>query len=187
LCIPLALAVGAISAAGALTQGVQGMMAASYESRVAQRNAQMEVDRARDSIDRGRGEARDFYRNLGALKGQQTASMAANGVDLGFGTPLTVQQDTQAGADEDASNLYRNINERTKGFEINASNYRAEAAAARQKGKAALVNSVVQAGTSLMGGFQQQSLMSGFKQQAALRDNLGLGKPRTDWYNPFGR
>lgn len=150
---------GALAATGSVMQGVQGMMAATYESDVAKRNASLEVDRARDSIERGRLEGRDFYRNLGQIKGQQTAALAANGLDLGFGTALTVQQDTAAGGKEDVTNLYRNQLERTRGFEINASNYRAEAAAARQRGRAALVNSFFQAGSSLMGGFQQQSAM----------------------------
>ncbi len=157
MCLPV-IAAG-VAAAGSLVQGVQGMMAANYEADVAKRNAAMEVERARDSIDRGRGEARDFYRNLGQLKGQQEAATAANGVDLGYGTPLVIQQDTVAGGQEDAGNLYRNINERTRGFEINASNYVAESRAARQRGRAAMVNSVFQAGSSLMGGFQQQSAM----------------------------
>jgi hypothetical protein len=163
-------------------QGMQGMMASSYEANIAKRNAAMEVDRARDSIDRGRDEARDFYRTVGQVKGQQTAAMAANGLDVGYGTALTVQQDTAAGADEDATNLYRNVNERTRGFEINASNYRAEAAAARQKGKAAMVSSVFQAGSSLMSGFSQQSAM-----QARLGITGGGKKPGGGaWYNPFG-
>ena len=165
MCAPLAVVAGAVAAAGLLVQGVQGMMQGQYESRVARQNAQLEVDRARDSIDRGRQESRDFWRNVGQLKGQQEASLAANGVDLGFGTPLTIQQDTQAGANQDAATLYRNINDRTKGFEINAANYRSEAAAARMRGRAALGNSVFQAGSSLMGGFQQQ---------AGLRARMGI-------------
>jgi hypothetical protein len=182
MCVPLAVAAAAVSAAGSLASGVQGMMSATYESRLAKRNAAMEDGRAHDSIERGQDEARAFYRQVGQLKGQQAASMAANGVDLGFGSPLALQQDTAALAQEDAGNLYRNVNERTRGFDINAANYRAAAAAARARGRAALVNSIFEAGSSMMGGFQQQS---------AVRARLGLaggamktaaGSPNAPWY-----
>lgn len=142
-------------------------MAASYESDLAKRNAALETERARDSIDRGRDEARTFYRQVGQTKGQQIASMAANGIDVSEGTALTIQQDTATGAEEDAANLYRNVHERTRGFDINASNFRAEAAAARARGKSALVNSFFEAGSSLMGGFQQNR---------AMQARMGIGR-----------
>lgn len=165
MCLPLAVAAGIVSAAGSLTSGIQGMVQANYEARVNKENARLSEEQARDSIDRGRDEARSFYRQVGQVKGQEVASMAANGIDTGFGTALTVQQDTAAGADEDASNLYHNINERTRGFDINARNYREEAAAAKARGRTAMVNSVFQAGSSLMGGFSQNS---------ALRARMGI-------------
>lgn len=159
MCLPLAVAAGAMQAVGAITSGVQGMMAANYEGEVARRNAQMETERARDSIERGRTERRAFWRDVGQVKGQQVASMAANGIDIGFGSAQRTRDDTAMLAREDAENLYSNIDERTEGFDINASNFRAEAKAARQRGKAALTSSIFQAGSSLMGGFQQQGAM----------------------------
>ena len=185
MCLPLAVAAGAISAAGALTSGVQGMMAANYEGEVARRNAALEVERARDSTERGRWERRAFFRDIGQLKGQQTASMAANGIDVGFGSAERTAQDTAMLADEDARTLYSNINERTRGFDINASNVMAERAAARQRKWAIGTKAVFDAGSSLMGGLQQQraldlaqnpqSLMGGFTQQRGMRARLGIG------------
>lgn len=141
------------------------MMNANSAAAAARQNAHIQVEAARDSIDRGREENQQFGRRVGQVKGQQAASMAANGIDIGEGTALTVQQDTAALAGEDAQNLYRNINERTKGFDMNAANYTAEAAAKKQEGRSTLVNSFFQAGSSLMGGFQQN---------AAIRTRLGL-------------
>jgi hypothetical protein len=159
MCIPMAVAAAAVTAAGTLVSGVQGMMAANYEGELARRNAAMEVERARDSNERGRLEARAFFRDVGQIKGQQAASMAANGIDVGFGSAARTQQDTEMLAREDATSLYSNVHERTRGFDINAANFRAEAAAARQRGRSAIVNSVFQAGSSLMGGFQQHRAM----------------------------
>lgn len=132
------------------------MMQGTYEARVARQNEAIEAERGRQSIVQGQIESRDFYRSLGRLKGQQEASMAANGVDLGFGTPLTVQQDTAQGGEDDATNMHRAQLERLKGYDISGANFQSEAAAAKFRGRSAMVNSAFEAGTSLMGGFQQQ-------------------------------
>lgn len=164
MCLPLPLIAAGVTAVGSLVSGVQGMMAANYEGELARRNAALETERARDSIERGKFERRAFWREIGQVKGQQTASMAANNIDLGFGSAVRTQQDTASLAQEDAASLYGNINERTRGFDINASNFRSEARAARMRGRAAATTAVFNAGTSLMGGFQQQR---------ALRARLG--------------
>lgn len=159
MCVPLAVAAGAAMAAGQLFQGYTAMQQGQYEADMAKRNAALEVEAAQDSIERGKLEARDLHRTVAETKGQQAASMAANGIDLGFGSGLRAQQDTAMLAQEDAENLYSNINERTRGRLINAQNFKAEARAARHKGNTAMVGSVFQAGASLMGGFQQQAQM----------------------------
>lgn len=156
MCLPLAAAAGAVQAAGAVVSGLQGLAQGNYEAKVADRNAALENERARDSIMRGKDEARALFRRIGDVKGQQAAAMAANGIDLGYGSALRQQQDTAMLADEDARALYDNIDERTRGFDISASNMRAEGRAARFRGRSALINSAFQAGSSLMGGFQQQ-------------------------------
>ncbi len=158
MCLPAAalpLVAAGMQAAGSLYGGMQANSQGKYESEIAKQNAQMEIDAARESIAIGKDEARDYWRDVSQAKGQQIASMAANGIDVGFGTAVRVQDDTQMHANEDASNLYRNIHQRTQGKLITASNYVSEAKAARQRGKAALVGSAFQAGSSLMSGFQQ--------------------------------
>lgn len=156
MCLPLAVAAGAVAAAGSLVNGVMGMQSANYEAAVNRQNANLEAEAARDSIVRGRDEARDFYRQLGQIKGRQNAALAANGIDTSFGTADIVQADTEQGGREDAGNLYRNVNERTRGHDINAANFRSGAKAAKFRGKMGMINSVFEAGSSLMGGFQQQ-------------------------------
>ena len=159
MCLPLPLVAGATMAAGQMISGIQGMQASTYEGEVARRNAALEVERARDSIDRGRLEARTFFREAGAVKGQQIASMAANGIDVDFGSAGRTQEDTATLVGEDAAALYGNIHERTRGFDINASNFVAESRAARERGKSAILNATVGAASSIMGGFQQQRMM----------------------------
>jgi hypothetical protein len=135
------------------------MQQGKYEAGVARQNAVMERSAAEESIRAGGDERRDFWRKVGQIRGQQTASMAANGIDLGYGTAARIQDDTTLMANEDASNLYRNIEERTKGHIISASNYKMEAKAAKARGTAAFVSSGLQAAGSLLSGVQQSRQM----------------------------
>lgn len=159
MCLPLAaglaIAGGVASAAGSVMSGMQANAQGKYESQLAKRNEALAVEGYRDSRLQGQDERRDFWRKVGNIKGQQSASMAANGIDLEFGSAARVQEDTQMLAREDAQNLYRNIENRSKGYLIEASNQSAEAKAARARGKAALTSGIFGAATSLLGAATQ--------------------------------
>jgi hypothetical protein len=89
-------------------------------------NAGLEVDAAHQSVLAGQDERRDFWRKVASVKGQQVAAMAANGIDVGLGAGQRTQDDTQLLANDDAKHLYSQIEERTKGHYIDASNYRSQ-------------------------------------------------------------
>lgn len=186
MCLPVAalpIAAAAVSAVGSLTSGIMGMRQSAYEAEVHRRNIALGAERLRDEREIGRAESRDFYRQVGALKGQQIAALAANGLDLSFGTPLRVQEDTAMLADEDAAEMYRNQDNRLRGIDIEMSNESAAARATEFRGKVGMINSIFEAGAAVAGGFQQRSaisaagypsLMGGFQQQAGMRAKLGL-------------
>jgi hypothetical protein len=158
MCIPavaLPLVAAGVSAAGSLVGGIQANQQGKYEAGIDQINARMATQAAKDSERIGRDEAKSYYRDVAQTKGQNIAAMAANGIDVGFGTAERVQEDTQLLADEDAQKLYRNIANRTKGYVIESYNDRAAAKAAKAKGKAALIGSFFEAGSSLASGFSQ--------------------------------
>lgn len=159
MCVPLAVAAAAAAAAGSLVQGYSALTQGNYESGVNKQNAALERESAQASIKAGETERRDYWRKIGSVKGQNAAAMAANGIDLGFGTAERIEGDTQSLANEDAQNLYENIHQRTRGHIINAFNYKNEAKAAKARGRAAMVGSVFSAAGSMMGGFQQQKML----------------------------
>lgn len=140
--------------------GMQGRAQANMEAQVARRNEGLAVESYRDSRLAGQDERRDFWRKVGGIKGQQVAAMAANGIDVGFGTAERIQEDTEMLARDDAANLYRNIENRSKGYLIEASNYEAEARAAKARGKAAMTQGIFGAATSLLGAASQASSLS---------------------------
>lgn len=164
MCLPAAaiaiIAAGA-QAAGTLVQGYSAMQQGNYEAAVDKQNAVLAHNAANESIKQGQVEARDFYRKVGQVKGQEAASMAANGIELGYGSANRIEQDTQMQANEDASTLYKNINERTKGFAIESGNYLMDAKAKKQQGLAAFVGSAFGAASSALGGFQQAKMIKG--------------------------
>lgn len=159
MCVPLAIAAAGVAAAGQLMGGAQAMAQGNYASNVAKANAQTQIEAAHDSVARGQDEASQFYRQVGRTKGDQIAAIAANGIDVGYGSAERVQDDTQRGADADANRMYYNQEQRTKGLYVDANNFVAEAAAQRAKGKAALISSAFSAASSLMGGFTQNAIL----------------------------
>ena len=165
MCLPaaalpvLAIASSAVSAAGQLYGGMQQNAQAKYESKIARQNAALSRESAEQSLKQGQSEKRKFWREVGQIKGQQIASMAANGIDVDFGAGARLQDDTQMLANEDASNLYENISNRTKGYVIEAANYRTQSKAVKRQGKAALIGSVFGAAGSILGGVQQAAGM----------------------------
>lgn len=159
MCAPQAMAAAAtiIAASGQIIGGLSANAQGKYAKRVHDMNAGIATEAARDSIVRGQREARQFYREVGQTKGAQNAAMAANGIDLGFGSALRTQEDTAMLAQEDSENLYSGIFERTRGFEIEGINHKAAGKAARYKGKQELIGSLFKATSTLMGGASQGS------------------------------
>jgi hypothetical protein len=163
MCLPLlpalAVAGSVMSAAGSIYGGLQANAMGKYEQKIAERNAKIAGEAARDSVERGKLENQALGRKVGSVKGQNRAAMAASGIDVDYGTAETFQDDTAMLAREDQQALYKNIDERTRGFDIQAANYRAEGKAARSRGKQAMIGSFFEAGSSLLSGASQAAGM----------------------------
>lgn len=157
MCNPAVLALGAavVSAAGTAYGGMAANAQGKYEAKVAEQNARLTAEQGRDAMERGRIEQQRLDREYSQTQGAQRAAMAANGVDLSYGSAEQVQQDTAMMRGEDRAALDRNIYNEVRGLDINASNYRSQAQAARMKGKNAMVGSFISAGGTLLSGASQ--------------------------------
>jgi hypothetical protein len=153
--VPLMIASTAVSAFGQIAQGVQARAQGKYEAQVDKMNEGLAVESYRDSRTAGQQKATDFWRSVAQTKGQQIAAMAANGIDVDFGSAARLQSDTQMLANEDASRLYLQNEEEAKGHLIDASNYASGAKAARARGSAAFTNSIFGAAATTLGGLSQ--------------------------------
>lgn len=148
--IGLTVAAAAVQMGGQYVQGQAAVTQAAYDQQVAKTNEALANEQARDTIEKTRIERQRRQREGAQLAGQQQAAMAANGVDLGFGSALDVQRDTQMITNEDVEQINKSGFQQQRGFLINAANYRMQARAAKAKGKAAKLGTYLgMAGTAL--------------------------------------
>jgi len=154
MCNPVVLiaAAAGVNAVGSVVSGIGQKQVLDYQAQVADQNAKLAEDQAQDSIQNTNLEAQRRYRDLAQTKGRQVAAMAANGIDLNFGSAADIQRDTAATGAEDLAQIYKGGNERTKGFEINAFNSRAEATGDRARGKGALIDGIFGGVATALGG-----------------------------------
>jgi hypothetical protein len=128
---------------------------ARYEAKVADANARRESQRAIDALERGDIETRRYQRRLSQEIGQQNAALAANGIDITFGTAADVRGDTMMFGQEDVQSIQQNAFREAMGYDINAANYSAEAVARRRAAKGALIGGAFGVASTVLGGATQ--------------------------------
>lgn len=151
-----------MGAAGAVQQGKAANASAQYNAKVADMNAKLSERQARDAVARGAIEEQQQRMKTSLTLGQQRAAMAANGVDLKFGSPLDTLVDTATMGELDAltirTNTYREERDiRQQGFNAQgqAAMSRAEGAAAKSGGFLSAVGTVLGGGARAYGNYKQ--------------------------------
>ena len=170
MCVPAApLAIGAavISATGKLVGGISAAQQYRASAQVDQQNAAYANEQAVDAASVTRAQAQRRYREAAQVQGAQTAGMAANGVDLAFGSAADVVRDTKMFANEDVAEIYKAGAEKLKGFDREAWSYRASAAAKRAQASGAITQGIFGAFSTALGGASQVARMKGPKVTAA--------------------
>lgn len=137
-----------MSMMGAYRQGVAQQGAINYEAQVAQNNAKIAEYQA--SQEKIIGEQQEQTQRLKTAQvfGDQRAAMAANGVDLGEGSPNEVLATTKFTGERDALTIRDNAARRAWAYQNNAAGYTSEAAADRAASGS--INPLMAAGTSLL-------------------------------------
>lgn len=154
MCEPTTIAIAATVAAAA-SAGVGAYSAvqqSKYQAKVAKANAKLESERVVSEIDRGSEERRNLARRFAAMRGEQRAAMAANGIDVDFGNAADLLGDTEQLYREDTSTSLTNQRDRIRGIDINVANYRSEAAAAKSRATGQAIGGVLDVGSTILGG-----------------------------------
>lgn len=159
MCDPISLTVAA-TAVAALGQGYSALSAnaqSRYEAKVYSQDAKLEESRASDALQRGTADAITQQKRLSQTEGDQNAALAANGIDITFGSAANVRRDLHDSGMQDTVNIYKNAAREAQGYEINSMNYKAQASAAKSQASAALVSGFFNIGSTVLGGATQVS------------------------------
>lgn len=153
LTLGLAIASTAIGAVGTIAQGQAAMNAAKYNAQVAEMNAKISDKKAADALERGRLEEQKKRMEVAGIKGRQLAAMGANNVDVSFGSPLEMINDTAYMGEMDALIVRTNANRESYDYRVQAVNQRAQGQLSLMEGKSKLTGSFLSAFGSAIGGF----------------------------------
>lgn len=141
-----------VGAAGQIQQGQAQAQASKYNAKVAEMNATLADRKSRDALERGKIEEQNKRQEISQLQGRQKAAMAANGVDLTFGSPLDTMVDTATLGELDALTVRRNANREAYDYEVQGVNQRSGAALDRMNAKSATTGSYLAAAGTVLGG-----------------------------------
>lgn len=146
-----------ISAGGMLYQSSAASNQMKYEAQVAEQNAQLEERGRRDAISRGETDQRNHYRRLAQAMGEARVKNAAAGVDVGFGSAASLEEDIALIGYEDSAALSENTTKEVQGYDIRAANYRSEGAAKKVGAKTTKTAGYISAAGSLLSSASQIS------------------------------
>jgi len=151
-----------IGAMGQMQQANATAAAERYNAQIGDMNAKIAERRAEDAIDRGKFEEQRKRQEVAKVKGAQVAAMAANGVDLTFGSPLDTIVDTAVLGELDALTIRTNAYREAYDYRVDAANKRAGANLSRMRADNAQQGGYLSAmGTVLTGaGKMYQSFAS---------------------------
>lgn len=141
-----------MTATGQIQAGNAANAAGRYQAQIAEMNAKISENRAKDAIERGKIEEQKKRAETAKIMGAQTAAMAANGVDLSFGSPLDTIAGTAALGELDALTIRSNAAREEYDFRVQAANQRAQGSLERMKGSAAQTAGYLGAGATILGG-----------------------------------
>ena len=149
-----ALMIGSTGMGGvsAIQQGNAAAASANYNAKVAEMNAKIADENARDALERGKLEEQRKRQEVAAITGRKKAAMGANGVDIGFGSPLDDLVDTAMLGEIDALTIRSNAAREAYGYKVDAVNGRADAALSRANAKSAKVGGYLSAVGTVLGG-----------------------------------
>ncbi|MGY4333194.1 hypothetical protein ACVWWG_007611 [Bradyrhizobium sp. LB7.2] len=149
-----ALTIGStiLGAAGAVQQGQAAAASGRYNAQVSDMNATLADRRAKDALDRGAIAEQRKRQEVAGFVGKQTAAMAANGVDLSFGSPLDTLTDTAIMGELDALTIRTNANRESYDYRVQGVSQRSQAVMQRAQADSAETGGYLKAGGTILAG-----------------------------------
>lgn len=137
---------------GQMQQGKAAAASARYNAQVSDMNAKISDRQARDALDRGKLEEQKQRQKNAQILGQQQAGMAANGVDITFGSPMDLLVDTATMGELDALTIRSNSYREERDIRQQGANYRGQAGMQRAQASSASTGGFLGAIGTVLGG-----------------------------------
>jgi len=141
MCSPTA----AVMAVGTGVSAYGQYQAGQFNSKMAERQAQIQEEAAQDAINRGEDQADQVRENTESLIGDQRAAAGASGVEVSSGSPQRLQADSAYSGELDALRVKENARREALGM-------RRQAQSTRLQGEMTEQSSKLSAGSSLLTG-----------------------------------
>lgn len=147
MCTVVATVLGAL---GSVMQGVAANNAAKAEASAAEQNARIADLQATEAVKGSSKEEMKLRRQMQMLQGRQRAVAAASGLNADAGSMADIQDASMREGEQDVSVLRMNAARESWGYQVQGTNYRNQASAARAAGKNAMLGGFFGAGASLL-------------------------------------
>jgi hypothetical protein len=153
-----------MGASGAVGSGAQGISAignayaqaqsikaeAEYKQKVFEMNTQLAEYQADDALKRGTKEAAAQHRRGNQMVGEQRASLAAQGVEVDYGSAADVQRETEMMSKLDEISIKNNAFREAWGYKTQAVDYATRGQMAKLAGENEFRNTLVTGGTKAL-------------------------------------
>ena len=151
MCGPAAIpiVIAAVGAAGSIMSASSGKQEGEFQNDVAKFNARQMENEAVQTRNKGTEEEIRQREKTAQLTSLQRAQLGAAGVDVGSGSALALQQDTETLGEADALRIRSNFGQAATSLESQADIERAQGKAAKQAGINAFRTSLLTGSSSV--------------------------------------
>jgi hypothetical protein len=140
------LAQSANSIQSSISQAQAIRMQGREQERISKLNERIANLRARDATSRGEEEVRNAKTRAKQFIGSQRAHLAAQGIDVGVGSAIDVQVDTELKSEQEVQTIRNNAWREAWGYKIEAVNASAQGAYASMAAKNQARNTLITGG-----------------------------------------
>jgi hypothetical protein len=161
MCEPATIVMGVAALAGGLYAADQQKQAGRYEQEVAEQNAKLDRVRQDQAREAGNIQEEQQRARVRQVLASQRAAFAAQGVDIGTGTPLDVLGETAGMGYADALTMRSNALREAWGYGVSATNEQNRGRFARWSGNSQATGTLLSTASSVAGSWSQAGFSGG--------------------------
>ena len=143
MCEPATIVMAVTAIAGAAMSAQQQRQQGQFQKGVAEYNAQVAENEATETRNKGTEEENKQRRRTAELLSKQRAQLGASGIELGSGSALQLQEDTETLGEVDALRIRSNFSGRAGALDTSAGLTRTKGGFAEEQGRSAATGTLL--------------------------------------------